>query len=199
MNSNMLHCAYSNGHIQAYHAFKCIIELPHDKTNKMACAPSQDSDQPGHPPSLIRVFAVCMKKAWVLHTAKTLIRLGGCPCWSETLLGAHAILLVLSWGGSYHWETFCCSFCPVFWMISPSETVPLIWFFTWLCIILFLSYPTFSDKWQKATKVNIMLAKKHWMKLAAHKKQQPQQQHNNNKTTTATTITSETDKVGIWW
>ena len=30
------------------------------------CAPSEDSDQPGHPPSLIRVFAVCMKKAWVL-------------------------------------------------------------------------------------------------------------------------------------
>ena len=32
---------------------------PHrDKINKMACAPSEDSDQPGHPPSLIRVFAV---------------------------------------------------------------------------------------------------------------------------------------------
>ena len=30
------------------------------------CAPSEDSDQSGHPPSLIRVFAVCMKKAWVL-------------------------------------------------------------------------------------------------------------------------------------
>ena len=41
-------------------------EPPHDKTNKMACAPSEDSDQPGHPPSLIRVFAVRMKKAWVL-------------------------------------------------------------------------------------------------------------------------------------
>ena len=38
-------------------------EPPHDKTN---CAPSEDSDQPWHPPSLIRVFAVCMKKAWVL-------------------------------------------------------------------------------------------------------------------------------------
>ena len=25
-----------------------IIEPPHDKTNKMACAPSEDSDQPGH-------------------------------------------------------------------------------------------------------------------------------------------------------
>ena len=42
------------------------IEPPHDKTNKMACAPSEDSDQPGHPPSLIRVFAVRMMKAWVL-------------------------------------------------------------------------------------------------------------------------------------
>ena len=30
-----------------------IIESPHDKTNKNACAPSEDSDQPGHPHSLI--------------------------------------------------------------------------------------------------------------------------------------------------
>ena len=35
-----------------------VIEPPHDKTNKMAYAPSEDSDQPGHPPSLIRIFAV---------------------------------------------------------------------------------------------------------------------------------------------
>ena len=34
------------------------FELPHDKTNKMACVPSEDLDQPGHPPSLVRVFAV---------------------------------------------------------------------------------------------------------------------------------------------
>ena len=33
-------------------------EPPYDKTNKMAFAPSEDSDQPGHPPSLIKVFAV---------------------------------------------------------------------------------------------------------------------------------------------
>ena len=46
--------------------FSLSFELPHDKTNKMICAPSEDSDQPGHLPSLIRVFAVCMKKAWVL-------------------------------------------------------------------------------------------------------------------------------------
>ena len=39
-----------------------ISDEPHrDKTNKMACAPSEDSYQPGHPPSLIRVFAVRLK------------------------------------------------------------------------------------------------------------------------------------------
>ena len=42
------------------------FEPAHDKTYKMACAPSKDSDQPGHLPSLIRLFAVHMKKAWVL-------------------------------------------------------------------------------------------------------------------------------------
>ena len=35
-----------------------------------------------------------------MRTAKTLIRLGGCPGWSESSLGAHTILLVLSWDGS---------------------------------------------------------------------------------------------------
>ena len=45
--------------------FQLIVEVilfsyepPHDKTNKMICAPSKESDQPGHPPSLIRVFPV---------------------------------------------------------------------------------------------------------------------------------------------
>ena len=32
----------------------------------MTCTPSEDSDQPGHPPSLIRSFAVRMKKVRVL-------------------------------------------------------------------------------------------------------------------------------------
>ena len=37
----------------------------HDKTNKMSVRPAK-TDQPEHPPSLIRVFAVRMKKPWVL-------------------------------------------------------------------------------------------------------------------------------------
>ena len=34
------------------------FEPPDDKTNKMTFVPSEDSGQPGHPLSLIRVFAV---------------------------------------------------------------------------------------------------------------------------------------------
>ena len=79
-------------------------EPPHDKTNKMACVPSEDSDQPGHPPSLIRIFAVHMKKAWVLSYQLSAQR----RLWSDwadaqadlSSLGAHAILLVLSCRGS---------------------------------------------------------------------------------------------------
>ena len=59
------------------------------------CASSEDSDQPGHLPSLVRVFAVRMKKPWVLSyplsEQRRLIRLGGCPGWSEPSLGAHLL------------------------------------------------------------------------------------------------------------
>ena len=69
------------------------IEPPRDKTNKMACAPSEE--QPGHPPSLIRVFAVRMKKAWVLsYSLSAQRRL--CSDWAD----AAVIWLVLSRGGS---------------------------------------------------------------------------------------------------
>ena len=76
------------------------FELPHDKTHKMTFEPSEDSDQPVHLPSLIRVFAVRMKKLWVLSypigEQRSLIRLGRCPGWSESSLGAQVIVLVLS-------------------------------------------------------------------------------------------------------
>ena len=39
--------------------FVGILNKPqHDQTNKMTCEPSEDSDQPGYPPGLIRFFAV---------------------------------------------------------------------------------------------------------------------------------------------
>ena len=82
-------------------------------TNKMICAPSEDSDQPGHLPSLIRVFAVRSMGSWGPTMGSwgpnvssciqwRLIRLGRCPGWSESSLGEKVILLDLSWRSSYY-------------------------------------------------------------------------------------------------
>ena len=84
------------------------FEPPHDKTNKMACAPSKDSDQPGHPPSLISVFAVRMKKAWV-HSYPLSAQQRLWSDWADARLiwvftGHTVILLVLSFR-----INFCCS------------------------------------------------------------------------------------------
>ena len=54
-----------------------------DKTNTMTCAPSEDSDQLGRPSSLIKIFAVWMKRPLVLgypmRAQWRLIRL----CWRK--------------------------------------------------------------------------------------------------------------------
>ena len=82
-------------------------EPQHDKTNKLACAPSEDSDQPWHSPSLIRLFAVCIKKPWALSyplsAQRRLIRLGRCLGCSESSLGPQVILLDVSCCGSNLW------------------------------------------------------------------------------------------------
>ena len=63
------------------------IEPWHDRTDKMICAPNKDLDQPGHPPSVIRVFAVRLKQHWVLSyplsAQQRLTRLCGCPGWAQ--------------------------------------------------------------------------------------------------------------------
>ena len=89
---------------QSYSGIKQLIhcwsqyEPVHDKTNKMTCAPSKGS---------IRAFATQSDQSLrcpheetldlklpIEHTVKTQIRLGRCPGWAESSLGAHVILLV---------------------------------------------------------------------------------------------------------
>ena len=145
---------------RAFHVHSHNIWATSWQTNKMAYVPSKDSDQPGHLPSLMRVFTVCRRKLgclasykepdlwlhvsrsmtkpikWPVRPAKTkislgirlfwsvfalcmkkplvlscplsahwrLIRLGGFPGWSESLLGAQVILLVLSFCGSHNFK-----------------------------------------------------------------------------------------------
>ena len=61
-------CQWSGTHAITFHTPSTTSNEPqHDKTNKMACAHSEDLDQPGHSLSLIRVFAVRIKKHWALN------------------------------------------------------------------------------------------------------------------------------------
>ena len=84
------------------------------------CAPSEDSDQHGHPSSLIRVFAVSMgiHPVWSESSLSAWIKLGSLATHSAhsedsdqtgrmprlicVFAGRTVILLVLSWGGSYN-------------------------------------------------------------------------------------------------
>ena len=83
-----------------------IFELPHDKTNKITCARlAKNQISLGIRP----VWSESSLSAWrnigplstrLLTAQWRLIRLGGCTNWSESSLGAHVILLVLSCDGS---------------------------------------------------------------------------------------------------
>ena len=59
------------------------------------CAPSEDSDQPWHPPSLIKVLTVRLKGSYGPKLSscgqRKLIRLGRCPGWSESSLDAQSL------------------------------------------------------------------------------------------------------------
>ena len=82
------------------------FEPPRDKTNKMTVRPAKTQISLGIRPVCSESSLSAWRKLGFLAThwahSETLIRLGGCPGWSESSQGAHAILLVLSWGGSYN-------------------------------------------------------------------------------------------------
>ena len=68
---------------QLFSHHSSTFEPPHDKTNKMAYAPSKDSDQPGRPPSLMSLRCLHEESLGpelpIECTVKMLIRLGGYP------------------------------------------------------------------------------------------------------------------------
>ena len=67
---------------------------------------SAQSDQSLHCPLEERILS------YPLSTQRRLIKLSRCPGWSETSLGAHAILLILSRGGSFVFNFFLKWFGP---------------------------------------------------------------------------------------
>ena len=67
-----------------------FIELLHDKRSDLDFASSEDSDQPEHPPTLIRVFTVRTKNATKGHLLPTecLARILIRQVWPEFSMGA---------------------------------------------------------------------------------------------------------------
>ena len=151
----LIWCMYIIAFWQSF-AFKCrpnkafcsLCEPRHDKTNKMACAPSEDSDQPGHPACLIRVYAVRMKKAWVLRYPLSAQR----RLWSDWADGQAD--LSLRWAHSHnvgflmsrlisslYFKCVWCMYIIAFWQSFAFKCKPCkaFIFFMYLCVISFSS------------------------------------------------------------
>ena len=75
-----------------------LYEPPHDKTNKMACAPSKDSDQPGHSLSTWRKLG-SLATHWAQSEDSD--QTGWIPRLIWVFAGRTVILLVLLWGSSF--------------------------------------------------------------------------------------------------
>ena len=87
-------------------------------------APSEDSDQPGHPSSLIRVFAVRMKKAWVLSYKLSAQR----RLWSDWAVAQAD--LSLRWAQT-HFVSFDMWHCPLCRGNRSNTTKPSQIFLLW--------------------------------------------------------------------
>ena len=88
------------------------------------CAPSEDSDQPGHPPSLISFFADRMKIAWVLSYRMSAQRRFW-PDWADAQAD-----LSLRWALS-HFVGFCHVAVHFFWdswiLNFPISSIKYVW------------------------------------------------------------------------
>ena len=93
------------------------------QNQQSGCASSEDSDQPGHPPSLIRVFAVRMKKAWFLSYPLSAHSF----CWfshavaqfSSMFLTDDIFMYFMDWVNKM---LLCSVWYPVFYDLYPSCT-----------------------------------------------------------------------------
>ena len=89
-----------NSHFQSNPSNGRIYEPRHDKTNKMSVHPANTRISLRiHP--VRSVFAIRSMGSWGSKVSscgqKRLIRLDGCPGWSESSLGAHSVGFVMLW------------------------------------------------------------------------------------------------------
>ena len=88
-----------------------IIEPPHDKTNKW-CAPSKDSDQPGH----LRVQQVVKGQCFFMWTVKT-DQTGRMTRLTWVLAGSTGYFYILP---HKKWWVLCCTLRTIWVSVRPS-------------------------------------------------------------------------------
>ena len=85
-------------HCWKSHVMAQFIKAMHDKTAHFHVH-SDDSEQPGHPPSLIIVFAPHMKKyelsATCIFTTQQILQFDSCSDSFKSLRNTHAIVLIM--------------------------------------------------------------------------------------------------------
>ena len=103
-------------YVKESNQIKC--EPAHDKTTKIACAPREDSDQPGHPPSLISLrcaLSGVAKDPNFLHTdSEYLDQTGRMPrlTWDFAWRTCHFVGFVVRWLMYTQWLTCLFNPCP---------------------------------------------------------------------------------------
>ena len=121
-----------SGILGVFFTLKGKMSCPHDKTSKVACARSNDSYQPGYPPSQIRVFTVRMKKAWILSYPLSSQR----RLWSDwvdaqaglSLRWAH---MPFCWFSHEAAQMFISNICTVFGVFKKLVSVTSVSVYTW--------------------------------------------------------------------
>ena len=94
-------CELCSGELKRIFEYCCITEWASSWQNQQTeCAPSEDSDQPGYPPSLIRVFACAQWEAkdprFLYADSEDSDQTGRMPRLIWVFAGHTVILLVLS-------------------------------------------------------------------------------------------------------
>ena len=83
----MKECYYIKIYLVGECSKTLLNELEHDKTNKMTCVPSEDSDQPGHLPSLMCTLRITKDPRFLYADREDSDQIGQMPrldpslCW----------------------------------------------------------------------------------------------------------------------
>ena len=136
---------------QLLHPFSCILKFKWESKFsttwagaqhflKIACAPSEDSDQPAHPRSLIRVLAVRLKTLWILGYPRSASRKLRSDCADAHMQSRRkrCVPVYFLWGSSFTYFTI--------YLNSYNEQV-IYWYAYWTKTVSYYSSKVSPFQW----------------------------------------------------